>query len=195
MSKATVVDMNGESKIYEVIDQEQPESSNLLNRFKNAAHKVAKQRKTVISIGAPTIGLTPGLNLDSPPDYIENCHDFVSIQIVDYNEVRVSTHTLSNENLGNFLLIDRPAHSKIRWINCAGISFDVIKTLGQKYDLHPLAVEDVFHIPQRVKVDFHEEHIFVSMRLLQLLDSKHPEHLQQNTILFSDHQKLLKQGI
>ncbi|KAI8893444.1 hypothetical protein BC833DRAFT_569216 [Globomyces pollinis-pini] len=30
-----------------------------------------------------------------------------------------------------------------------------------QYDLHPLAIEDIFHVPQRIKCDQHEEHITI----------------------------------
>jgi hypothetical protein len=193
-TRQTVVDVEN-SESGEVGQKSIATSNSIpLCRFKAAATKILKQRKTVNSIGDSPVGVAPGVCVDNPPKYIENCHTDVSIQIVDYNEKKVTTNTMDNNNLENFLSINRPAHSKVRWINCSGISFDVIRTLGQKYDLHPLAVEDIFHIPQRVKVDFFEEHVFVSMSLVKLYNEKSDPMNIQSIILFHDHQKLLKQA-
>lgn len=40
---------------------------------------------------------------------------------------------------------------QVRWVCCAGLSWDVLRLLALKYELHPLAVEDVVHQQHRVK--------------------------------------------
>ena len=37
-----------------------------------------------------------------------------------------------------------------------GLSWDVIQTLAVAYDLHPLSVEDIVHVPQRIKADYYQ---------------------------------------
>jgi hypothetical protein len=44
-----------------------------------------------------------------------------------------------------------PARLQVRWINVQGLSWDVISGLSRRLQLHPLAVEDILHIPQRIK--------------------------------------------
>ena len=56
------------------------------------------------------------------------------------------------EDLPDFLSRHRPEWSCVRWINVAGLSdMGVIHALATKYEIHPLAVEDVLHIPQRAR--------------------------------------------
>ena len=44
----------------------------------------------------------------------------------------------------------RPEWSAVRWINVDGLTdLGVIRALAEKYHLHPLAIEDVLHVPQR----------------------------------------------
>ena len=43
---------------------------------------------------------------------------------------------------------------QVRWINVQGFSWDVIECLARRYELHPLSVEDIVHIPQRIKADY-----------------------------------------
>ncbi|KAL6745645.1 hypothetical protein V8C86DRAFT_3150920 [Haematococcus lacustris] len=81
----------------------------------------------------------------------------VSAQCVDFSADRLSVRDgLTNSDLITFLDKERPQWSRVRWINIDGMSWDVIKALALKFDLHPLAVEDVIHIPQRIKADFYD---------------------------------------
>lgn len=58
------------------------------------------------------------------------------------------------DDLENFLKNHRPAWSVVRWINVDGLSdLNAIHALATKYDLHPLAVEDLLHTRQRPKVE------------------------------------------
>ncbi|RUS25804.1 hypothetical protein BC938DRAFT_471620 [Jimgerdemannia flammicorona] len=88
------------------------------------------------------------------------------ITITDYNQERVQINSdVTNDTLPALLARRRPLWSKIRWINVDGLSWDVIMTLAVHYELHLLAVEDLFHVPQRTKVDYYSDHIFVSLML------------------------------
>ena len=53
-----------------------------------------------------------------------------------------------------FLVTHRPDWSHVRWIDVVGLSqMDVIRALAVKYQLHPLAVEDVLHTVERPKAE------------------------------------------
>ncbi|MBF0121122.1 MAG: magnesium/cobalt transporter CorA [Desulfobacterales bacterium] len=61
---------------------------------------------------------------------------------------------LEIKDLPTFIKNHRPIWSRVRWINIEGISQpDAIHQLAQKYQLHPLAIEDIFHTIQRPKVE------------------------------------------
>jgi magnesium transporter len=94
-----------------------------------------------------------------------------------------------------FVARHRPPWSAVRWINVDGLSdLRIIRGLATKYQLHPLAVEDVLHVGQRPKVDaFHasEEHqarLFVIARMVQM----ESERLQTEQIsIFLGHKTVL----
>ncbi|RUS17421.1 hypothetical protein BC937DRAFT_89993 [Endogone sp. FLAS-F59071] len=96
---------------------------------------------------------------------------FAAKRVININRLSSLTQRIqinndvTNNSLPSFLARKRPPWSKIRWINVDGLSWDVIKPLAMHYDLHPLAVEDLFHIPQRTKVDYYTNHIFISLIL------------------------------
>jgi len=58
------------------------------------------------------------------------------------------------EDIEAFLAQHRPEWAHVRWIDVTGLAdMQVIHLLATKYNLHPLAVEDLLHISQRPKVE------------------------------------------
>jgi magnesium transporter len=100
----------------------------------------------------------------------------VYVSCIDYN----SDQTLFQDidNLDSFLCQHRPEWSTVRWINVDGLSdMDVIHALAAKYNLHPLAIEDVLNIPERPKVESiggseseFQARLFIIARMLQMQD-------------------------
>ena len=118
-------------------------------------------------------GASPGVEHDeikklpsgSSPVYvscIDYCQDQVQVQDVD--------------DLDDFLAHHRPEWSAVRWINVDGLTdMDVIHALAAKYQLHPLAVEDLIKIPERPKVESIggtdselQTRLFINARMLQI---------------------------
>ena len=56
---------------------------------------------------------------------------------------------------------------KFRWIEFNGLAdLDEFRALGEKYDLHPLALEDVLHAGQRPKADSYDGQLFLVAQML-----------------------------
>jgi magnesium transporter len=54
------------------------------------------------------------------------------------------------------------------WVNVSGLAnAALVEGLGTLFNLHPLALEDVLHTPQRPKVDEYEDNIFVIVRMVE----------------------------
>lgn len=99
-------------------------------------------------------------------------------------------------DLTDFLARHRPEWSAVRWISVVGLSnMNAVHALATKYDLHPLAVEDVLHGRQRPKVEAYggEEsellaRLFIVTRRLSLREAglRHEQlsiFLGHNTVL------------
>lgn len=67
---------------------------------------------------------------------------------------------LNNSTLAGSLAEPRPKWASARWINVDGISWDVVRVLGQKEGLHRLALEDLMNRRNRTKVDWYPEGAF-----------------------------------
>ncbi|KAG2452416.1 hypothetical protein HYH02_002659 [Chlamydomonas schloesseri] len=60
------------------------------------------------------------------------------------------------------------ATGRVRWIHVDGLNWEVIQLLALTYDLHPLALEDTVHVPQRIKGDFYDSCLYISLIYLYL---------------------------
>lgn len=72
-------------------------------------------------------------------------------------------------------LSKRPPWSKVRWINVNGLSWEAIAAIGEQYNLHRLAIEDMIDIPQRTKIDVYPGHIFGVLPLIKLVRDTHAD--------------------
>lgn len=97
---------------------------------------------------------TPGPQ-DVSPDPVAGLAtegDLVSVTCTDYSPERVVVQAVAD--LDGFLDRHRPDWSVVRWIDVAGLSdMRVIEALAAKYELHPLAIEDLLSGTQRPKID------------------------------------------
>ncbi len=100
----------------------------------------------------------------------------VRITCIDYSAEQAVLEEV--QDLPGFIARHRPDWSAVRWINVDGLGdLGVIRALAEKYHLHPLAIEDVLHVPQRPKVQAYEEEggfqarLFIIVRELELREN------------------------
>lgn len=59
-------------------------------------------------------------------------------------------------------VFDCRASGKVNWIDLDGLGdLEVLNKLGSRFGLHPLAIEDVLHAPQRPKIEEYADHFFI----------------------------------
>jgi len=65
------------------------------------------------------------------------------------------------------------APAGVTWINVDGLGdTTTLARLGERFGLHPLALEDVLNVPQRPKVERYGKHMFVVMRTMRLSEGE-----------------------
>lgn len=106
----------------------------------------------------------------------------VKVTVINYGPDQVLVQTV--DDIDRFVAGHRPEWSTVAWINVDGLTdLNSIRALANKYELHPLAVEDLLQVPQRPKVDAygegqsglpgnHPARMFVVARMLQLIDGQ-----------------------
>ncbi|KAJ5479458.1 hypothetical protein N7530_004967 [Penicillium desertorum] len=100
-----------------------------------------------------------------PADLQRRCQ----ITVVDFSQHEMRQYELDNDTLEQFLERERESWVQCRWINVNGLSWDVIKILGNHKRLHRLAIEDVVHTTNRTKADWYSDHAFVVLTLQKLM--------------------------
>jgi magnesium transporter len=117
-----------------------------------------------------------------------------SIFYIDYCPAQSSMQEI--QNLEEFLELHRPDWTKVRWISVNGLSdMRAMKSLATKYDLHPLAIEDILQKTQRPKVESyggeeseHMARLFIVTHALQIKNN----HLHNEQVsIFLGHNTVL----
>ncbi|KAL9000312.1 MAG: hypothetical protein Q9169_001029 [Polycauliona sp. 2 TL-2023] len=99
------------------------------------------------------------------PLLFEECE----IKVVDFSQESIEMHSLDNKSLADFLEAPRPDWVSCRWISVNGLSWDVIKLLGNDKGLHSLAIEDMMNTNNRTKADWYSDHIYMDLPLQKLI--------------------------
>lgn len=106
----------------------------------------------------------------APGQVVVSCVDYCPSQVVEQQI----------DDLAGFLDRHRPDWVAVRWINVDGLSdMGVVHALATKYELHPLAIEDLLHLSDRPKVEPYggedttlRARLFIVARTLELVEGR-----------------------
>lgn len=102
-------------------------------------------------------GTAPG-TLDLPPDALPP-----PIVLIDYNETKASRVVLDSPQA----CIPYLDSESVSWVDVLGLGNESTwRQMAQVFDLHPLVLEDVVNVPQRPKVDDHEDQLVIIARMV-----------------------------
>jgi magnesium transporter len=88
-----------------------------------------------------------------------------TFRLIEYGPEQVEEQELESFDL----LTNAPSEGKVRWLDMCGLGdVEALKSLGEKFQLHPLALEDVLHIGQRPKVEPYNDHLFLVVQMVYL---------------------------
>ncbi len=95
--------------------------------------------------------------------------DSVKITVIDYDEKHIQECELKN--------IDSAFQYKdtetVTWININGIHReDIIESIGNHFNIHPLVMEDIMNVGQRPKIEYYDDYVYIVLRMLSYDDNK-----------------------
>jgi magnesium transporter len=137
-----------------------------------------RELKLPTRFGKKTPGSSPGML----PDQLEKLASDkpsgpVKVTVIDYAADQVEMHGVLDFEA--FLASHRPAWSTVRWINIDGLTnLKAIEALAKKYELHPLAVEDLLNTTTRPKADSYggdpdvAARLFIITRMIELKEGR-----------------------
>ncbi|KAL9035620.1 MAG: hypothetical protein Q9180_004768 [Flavoplaca navasiana] len=115
-------------------------------------------------------GIDPTQSHDGhEPSTVPHLFEECEIKVVDFSLDSIEVHDLDNKSLADFLEDSRPPWVSCRWISVNGLSWDVIKLLGNDKGLHSLAIEDMMNTKNRTKADWYSDHTYMVLPLQKLI--------------------------
>ena len=105
------------------------------------------------------IGLMPGSVV-----YVGDKRDEkITINVIDYDDAHFEQKEVASPE-ECFPFKDTPT---ITWIDVTGIhDVDVVRKIGEHFDMHPLIMEDIVNTGQRPKVEQTEKYVFVVLKMI-----------------------------
>ncbi|KAK9481412.1 hypothetical protein V1514DRAFT_355479, partial [Lipomyces japonicus] len=99
-----------------------------------------------------------------------------SVTIIDYNSDRYRVVSkIDKDSIDMFLnevcRMPKQEWASVRWINVNGLSWQVVRSISEFYNLHPLAIEDMVDYPKRAKADHYRNQTFCTLPLLKLINT------------------------
>jgi len=148
-----------------------------VNLIKQVAPKIRK--KTSAKVGLP-----PGSIFHVGEQKIEK----VKITLTEYDEKKLETCEINSvEEIDPYT--DTP---QVTWVNVCGLhDTEMIKQIGEKFNIHPLVLEDILNTETRPKIEMTDDYIFIAMKMLTYnsnesqIDTEQVSFILGNTFVFS----------
>ncbi|MCA1658556.1 MAG: magnesium/cobalt transporter CorA [Verrucomicrobiaceae bacterium] len=91
------------------------------------------------------------------------------ISLIEYDRAHLEERTITNTDE----LLPHMDNKSITWINIDGLGdVEVLRLLGSRFNLHPLALEDVLSTGQRPKMEQYDDYLFIVAQMLYLNPKK-----------------------
>jgi magnesium transporter len=124
-------------------------------------------------------GLPPG----TPIHIGQRKTDQVRLRVIDYDEGRTEEHLLDQVS-GDLYA---PVPSGVRWVDVTGVhDLEILKRVGDGFDLHPLVVEDIANTDQRPKVEDYGDYLYIVFRTLTYEEKRGVDSEQVSVVLGRD---------
>lgn len=89
----------------------------------------------------------------------------VTIKLIDYDQNNLSERILTSFDQCNALATSE----SVSWIDIDGIhDASVIEQIGNRFNIHILVLEDIMNSTTRPKVEFFDDYMFISLKMLEL---------------------------
>ncbi len=109
---------------------------------------------------ARKLGLPPGSLVHTGGRKVEH------VRIEQFRYTETTCQSLLPPALTPDLLADPAAG--VTWLNIDGLhDISLIETVGQRFGLHPLVLEDILHTEQRAKVEVNDHHLYAVLQMLR----------------------------
>ncbi|HEY9117135.1 MAG TPA: CorA family divalent cation transporter, partial [Roseivirga sp.] len=101
----------------------------------------------------------PGSLIYTGEQHVEN----VGLELILFNQNTIEERELSIEEVGQIKKEDHVA-----WLNVIGLhNTDYMKAIGDAFNIHNLALEDILNVHQRPTFDEYDDHYFIATKMFR----------------------------
>ncbi len=119
----------------------------------------------ILDSKAKKAGLPPGTLVFTGEKKAES----VKITVMDYDEKHLQERELADVNE----ILQYKDTKTVTWLNINGIHReDIIESIGNYFNIHPLVMEDIMNVGQRPKIEYYDDYVFIVLRMLSYDDDK-----------------------
>lgn len=119
-----------------------------------------------LKISTEKVGLAPGHAVFTGERRLESAR---------ISWVRYGLHTVHKGESATVADIPRPdpTGADVLWVNVDGLhDVDLVKAVGERFGMHPLAIEDVVSVGGRPVAEVYDDHVFTSLKMLMLSEDE-----------------------
>lgn len=111
------------------------------------------------------------------------------IRVMQFNADRLVEKEVAAADLPQYLSDDT-----VTWVDVHGLKDEaVLRQLAKLFNIHPLALEDVVHTPQRPKTEFYDSHVFFITRMAYMAHA-HDAEVEQLSVFIGKNYVLTFQN-
>jgi len=122
----------------------------------------------------------------------EPSQEKVHISVLGYSQDGVKESHF--EQVDRYL--EHPCDSAVVWVNVEGVhDVELIRSLGEKHNFHPLVLEDIVNTVQRPKIEDYGDYLFIVVKMLRPTEEGSFSSEQLSIILGPDYLFTFQEGI
>ena len=137
-----------------------------------------KGEKNVFTSSSKKPGSSPGTLV-----YVgDRKHEKVKITVIDYDARNFEEREVASiEDCLSYKEKDT-----VTWINISGIhKLEIIKSLGERFALHPLVLEDILNTDHRPKMEDFDDYLFLVLKMLHAPNEEESIEYEQISIILT----------
>jgi magnesium transporter len=114
----------------------------------------------------------------------------VAIKVIDYNQNELRELLVKDiESCEEFT-----GKESVSWLDIDGIhDSNIIATIGKKFNIHMLVLEDIMNSTSRPKIEFFDEYTFITLKMLELDVVKKNLNVEQLSLIIGNNYVLMFQ--
>lgn len=139
-----------------------------------------KQKKKAASRQSVKAGLAPG----TPVFIGERKLEKIRIDLIDYNEEALNE--LPDATLDQ--CADLAKAPTVTWINLSGIhDLEMIESLGKRFNLHSLTLEDLVNTNQRPKAEVFPNYLFIVLKMMDYNETANTVDVEHVSLILGEN--------